>query len=111
MYMRHSRGLKAYLRAQQPKISEKQQKKRVEFYQKKRKWMAKDFGRVIWIDESIFELEHPFNSQNDHIWAKEKASIPPRLVSMHPAKIMVWGAMRAQLLADLHVVPRSSLWT
>ena len=32
-------------------------------------------------------------------------------MSKHPAKIMVWGAMRAQVLAYLHLVPRSSLWT
>ena len=53
----------------------------------------------------MLELEHSFNPQNDHISAKEKTSIPPRLVSRHPAKIMVWGDMRAQVLVDLHVVP------
>ena len=59
----------------------------------------------------MFELEHSFNPQNDRVWAKEKASIPPRLVSNHPAKIMVWGAMSAQALTDLHVATRSSVWT
>ena len=54
----------------------------------------------------MFELEHSFNPQNDRVWAKEKASVPPRLVSKHPAKIMVWGAMSAQALTDLHVVPQ-----
>ena len=66
----------------------------------------KDSSRVIWSDESVFELDHPFNSQNDRVWAKEKASIPPRLVSKHPAKIMVCGAMSAQAPTDLHMVPQ-----
>ena len=56
-------GLKAY-KAQQPKISENS-KKRVEFRQKLRNWKAEDFSRVIWSDESMFELEHSFNPQND----------------------------------------------
>ena len=51
------------------------------------------------------ELEHSFKPQNDRVLVKEKASAPPRLVSKHPAKIMVWGAMSAQALTDLHVVP------
>ena len=54
----------------------------------------------------MFELDHSFNPQNDHISAKEKASVPPHLVSKHPAKIMVWGSIRAQVLADLHLVPQ-----
>ena len=83
----------------------------VGFSQRLRKWTAKDFSRVIWGDESMCELEHSFNPQSDRIWAKEKASVPPRLVSRHPAKIMVWGTMSPQALTDLRVVPRSSVWT
>ena len=54
----------------------------------------------------MFELEHSSNPQNDRVWAREKASVAPRLVSKHPAKIMVWGAMSSQALTDLHVVPQ-----
>ena len=54
----------------------------------------------------MFKLEHSPNPQNDRVWAKEKASVPPRLVSKHLAKIMVWGAMSAQALTELHVVPQ-----
>ena len=52
------------------------------------------------------ELEHSFKDQNDHVWVKEKASVPTRSVSKHPAEIMVWGAMVAQALTSLHVVPQ-----
>lgn len=101
-----SLGLKAYRRAQKPKLSKKQQKKRVEFCESIKNWTKKDFQKVVWSDESMFELEHSSNPQNDRVWAKEKASVPPRLVSKHPAKIMVWGAMSAQALTELHVVPQ-----
>ena len=105
-YMKQSLGLKAYRRPQQPKISEKQQKKRVEFCKTLENWTVQDFEQVIWSDESMFEIEHTSNPQNDRVWAKEKTSVPPRLVSKHPAKIMVWGAMSALGLTELHVVPQ-----
>ena len=54
----------------------------------------------------MLELEHSFDLQNDRVWTKQKVSVPPRLVSKHPAKIMVWGAMSAQALTNLHVVPQ-----
>ena len=54
----------------------------------------------------MFELEHTFDPQSDRVWAKKKASVPPRLVSKHPAKIMVWRAMSAQALTNLHMVPQ-----
>ena len=105
-YMNLSLGLNAYRRPQQPKISEKQRKKRFKFCQNLKNWTVEDFKRVIWSDESIFELEHSSNAQNDRVWAKEKALVPPRLVSKHPAKIMVWGGMSAQALTELHVIPQ-----
>ena len=54
----------------------------------------------------MFEIEHTPNPQNDRMWEKEKTSVPPRLVSKHPARIMVWGAMSALGLTELHVVPQ-----
>ena len=65
-----------------------------------------DFQQVIWSDEAVFEVDHAPNPQNDRVWAREQASVPPRLVTKHPAKIMVWGGMSAQALTELHVVPQ-----
>ncbi|KAF0303304.1 hypothetical protein FJT64_024706 [Amphibalanus amphitrite] len=53
-YMKHSLGLTAYRRTQQPKISEKQRKK-AQFCLKIKNWTAKDFSQVIWSDDSMFE--------------------------------------------------------
>ena len=89
--MTHSLEIMPYRGAHQQNISEKKTAKKVEFCQKLRNWTAKDVSRVIWSDESMLELEHSFNSQNDRVWAKGNASVPPRLVSKHLAKIMEWG--------------------
>ena len=55
------------------------------------------------------ELKHSFKPQNDSVLLKEKASGPPRLVSKHPVKIIVWWAMNAQALTDLHMVPPEAI--
>ena len=52
----------------------------------------------------MFELEYSFDPQSDRVWAKEKATEPPRLVLKHPATIMVWGAMSTQALTNLRVI-------
>ena len=85
---------------------QKNNKKRLQFCQNLKNWTVEDLKRVIWSDESIFEVEHSSNAQNDRVWAKEKALVPPRFMSKHPAKVMVWGGMSSQTLTELHVVPQ-----
>ena len=106
--MRHSRWLLVYRSGPTAEKSLKTTKKRVESANFWKNWTAKDFSGVVWRGESMFELEKSFNPQNGRAWL-EKVSVPPRLLSRHPAKIIVRGTMSAQALTDLHVVPRSSL--
>ena len=61
----------------------------------------------MWTDESIFEVHHAPNRQNDRIWAKSREGVSPLETVKHPTKVMVWGGMTAQGLTELHFVPEN----
>jgi hypothetical protein len=47
----------------------------------------------------------PGNRQNDHVWALNKSKVEAVEKSKFSPKIMVWGAMSATGLSQLHVFP------
>ena len=104
--MKTTLGLKSFKRPLKPNLSEKQHRARLQFYKMLKDWTVDDFKRVIWSDESLFEVMHPPNPQNDRVWAKDKAEVPQRTALKKPGKVMVWGAMSAQGLTQLHVLPQ-----
>ena len=67
---------------------------------------ADKLKQVIWSDESSFEILHTSNPQNDRVWARDVDDVPPRITVKNPSKIMVWGAMSALGLSELHFVPK-----
>ena len=64
-YWQKTLGLKAYKIRVRPKLTEKQRDHRVKFCEERKHWTADDWKRVLFSDESTFELFHPPNSQND----------------------------------------------
>ena len=48
------------------------------------------------------------NSKNDVVWAKDSRDIEPREVVKFSPKIMVWGAISATSLSNLHIVPQNT---
>ena len=59
----------------------------------------------LWSDESLFELYHSPNTQNDRIWANNSSEVTPHETIKNPPKLMVWGMMSYSSLSDLHFVP------
>ena len=76
-YLRDTIGAKAYKRPSYPKLTEKQKLKRLEFCQVCKTWTGRDWERVLFSDESPFELFHPTNKQNDRFWDINPRNIPP----------------------------------
>ena len=105
-HMRKFVGVKSYKRPRQPKITEKQRKDRIRYCKMVKNWTVNNFKQVIWSDESPFEILHTSNPQNDRVWAHNIDDVPPRTTVKNPCKIMVWGAMSAQGLSELHFVPK-----
>ena len=48
---------------------------RMKFAKAQKDWTVSDWNRVLWSDESPFELFQTPNRQNDRVWCKEAGSI------------------------------------
>ena len=70
-------------------------------------WTFDEFKNVIWSDESMFEIQHAPNPQNDRVWAESRDQVPPVHTVKQPAKLMVWGAMSTEALTKLHIIPQN----
>ena len=110
-YLRVTMKLKPIKPRLQPKLTEPQKKRRLEFAMARRNWTVKDWRRVLFSDESPFELYHPPNRQNDRVWAHHSSEVPPTETVKQPLKIMVWGMMSYRGLSDLHIIPRDQTVT
>lgn len=106
-HMKKFGGVKSYKRSRQPKITEKQRKDRIRYCKMVNNWTVNKFKQVIWSNEAPFEILHTSNPQNDRVWARNVDDVPPRTTVKNPCKIMVWGAMSAQGLSELHFVPKA----
>ena len=106
-FLRHSKNLYPYRRPRQPKITEKQRRCRLQFCKKMKGWTFDKFKNVIWSDESMFEIQHAPNPQNDRVWAESRDQVPPVHTVKQPAKLMVWGAMSTEALTKLHIIPQN----
>ena len=110
-YLRTCLGLKPLKPQLQPKLSPEQKRRRLEFAKEHSDWTIDDWRRVIFSDESPYELHHPPNRQNDRVWAHNPSEVVPTETVKHPTKVLVWGAMSFQGLSDLHVIPRGQTVT
>ena len=54
----------------------------------------------------MFEIQHAPNLQNDRVWAESRGQVPPVRTVKQPAKLMIWGAMSAEALTELHIIPQ-----
>ena len=97
-------GLKSFKRPLNPKLSEKQRKARLPSCKMVKDWAVDNFKKVIWSDESLFEVIHPPNPQNNLVWARNRAEVPQRTALRKPGNVIVWGTMSAQGLTELHVL-------
>ena len=73
-YLRNTIGAKPYKRPSQPKLSEKQKEQRLQFCLSHKFWDEQDWKRVLFSDESSFELFHPTNRQNDFLPPKQSVN-------------------------------------
>ena len=62
-----------------------------------------EWKRVLWSDESPYELFHPSSAQNDRVWSTDSSKVPPREVIKNPPKVMAIMSYRG--LSELHFVP------
>ena len=104
-YLRDTIGAKPYKRPSHLKFSEKQKEQRLQFCLSHKFWDEQDWKRVLFSDESSFELFHLRNRQNDRVRSQNAGNIVPVQTVKFPPKIIVWGMMSGSGLSELHFVP------
>ena len=105
-YLRKSLDAKPFKRTRKPRLTLKMKENRIKFAQKHKDWTVKEWNKVLWSDESPFELFPTPNIQNDRVWEKNSPSIEPCLKVKFPAKVHVLGMMSHQALSELHIIPQ-----
>ena len=105
-YLRKNLNVRPYKPQVQPKLTEKQRTARLKLCSERKDWSINTWKRVLFSDESSFELFHTPNKQNDRVWEKSRADVPPTEKVKFPGKIMVWGLMSYRGLSDLHIIPQ-----
>lgn len=104
-HMKSSLGLTSYRRTKRPLLTKKMKKARVAFAKDKVKWTFDDWKRVLWSDESFFQLYPTANSAGDKVWARNKDEVEAISTVKHSPKVMVWGMFSHRAVSDLHFVP------
>ena len=76
-YLRNSINVYPYKRQQIPRLTEKMKQNRLNFSLKHKNWTVTDWQKVLWSDESPFQLFAPPNRQNDRVWSHSSIDVPP----------------------------------
>ena len=76
-YLRKNLGVKPFKPQLQPKLTEKQKNVRLSFCRERKKWSVHDWRKVLFSDESPFELFHSPNRQNDRVWLADRLNLLP----------------------------------
>ncbi len=76
-HMRQSLKVLPFKPQLQPLLTAVQKAKWVKFCRERKSWGIDKWRKVLFSDESLFELFHPPNRQNDQIWARDKEEVPP----------------------------------
>ena len=99
-------GARSYKRPKRPRITDRIKEKRLSFALAHQHWTVDDWKKVLWSDESPFELFASPNPQNDRVWDKTSERLEPVFKVKFPAKVMVWGMMSHSAVSELHIVPQ-----
>ena len=107
-YWRNSVGLNAYNIRLRPKLTGKQQNPEASVLQGTQKMDVKEWKRVLFSNESLFQLFNHPNREIERVWAENPADVPKTFSVKFPPKLMVWGMLSYEELSQLHVILQKS---
>ena len=84
-HLSNSLGATPYKRPKIPRITDRIKENRLPFAQARVEWTIDDWKRVLWSDESPFEIFSTLNRQNDRVWVINSNSVQP-IVKMNSQK-------------------------
>lgn len=112
--LRKDLGLYPYKIRTEPRLSDDQKKKRVKFcHWVNRTFRKSDTKRIVFSDEKRFNIHGVYNSQNERIWAVDRAAADKN-GGIHqkrkfPQEIMVWLAACSKGYSRVVIVPNGTL--
>lgn len=99
------RGIKARRPRKKPLLTRNMRQKRLEWAKRHRHWTEEDWRRVIFSDESKFNL-HGSDGRN-YVFRRDGEAYHPDCVKntvKHPLSQMVWGCITSEGVGRLHFV-------
>ena len=93
--MKNDLGLRPYKKVIEPLLSNDQKNKRKKFAN----WVRTNFGKedtmtILFSDEKFFDIDGVYSSQNDRVWAVDRADADKKgdikQRGKFPWKVMVW---------------------
>jgi len=83
-------GLKPYHKPKKPALTDAQRAVRLAFA---KKYMAYDWRRVLFTDETTIQLHGVPNRQNDVVWAESATDVPPVATHKYSSFVKFWGGI------------------
>ncbi|MBW0463510.1 hypothetical protein O181_003225 [Austropuccinia psidii MF-1] len=103
----HSLGKKSCIAVKKPYLSERHMQRRLAFAQEHAHWTVDDWRRVIWTDESLFELGK--RSTQVQVWRtpQEKYDLESLTVNHRSGRrsVMIWGAFCSLFQSQIIIPP------
>ena len=101
-----NKGLRGCVAVKKPKLTGSHKRKRLEWAKERRLWTTNDWSKVLWSDESTFELWRT----RGRVWVRrrqgerflEECIVPT--IKHGGGKVMVWGTMARSGVGSLTVV-------
>jgi transposase len=104
-HLKNNLGMNPYRQRKKPFLTCRHKKARIQFAKDKLHWTLEDWKRVVWSDESPFQLFPTSNTKVNQVWAPNPENIPKTSIVKFPPKILVWGMFGHKGVSELHFVP------
>ena len=102
----HEKGFKGCVAVKKPKLTDKHKKKRLAWEKERKTWSTKDWSKILWSDESSFELWRTrgrvYVRRRPHEHYLDECIVST--VKHGGGKVMVWGTMAQSGVGSLTVV-------
>ncbi|CAF1494370.1 unnamed protein product [Adineta ricciae] len=112
--LRNDLGLRPYKKIIEPALSDDQKVKRKQFAN----WVRTNFRKketlkILFSDEKFFDIDGVYNSQNDRVWAVDRADADKKggvkQKRKFPQKVMVWLGVCSEGITPLVIIDKGTV--
>ena len=112
--MKKDLGLRPYKKVIEPLLSDDQKNKRQKFANWFRtNFRKEDTTRILFSDEKFFDIDGVYNSQNDRVWAVDRADADEKGGTKQrqkfPQKVMVWLSACSKGITPLGILDKETV--